>query len=173
MLLFVQEWMTIKKFMKILLVTTLPNLVYRELLKDDNVSIDLIDIGESSMDKNQFLSVLDSNVYLNDYQLLITYRCPYYIPDNIREKIGKCINIHPLSLPMYKGLNPWKKFLDSGEHQSEAVVHLMTDAFDSGEIIARWPYTFDNPDDARGVSDSIISKNLPQFIRQYDMDAYR
>lgn len=157
--------------MKILFITTLPNLVYDELIKVGNISVDLIDLG-ASMGKEQFLSVMDFKVHSNTYYMLVTYRCPYFIPSIIRNRIGKCINIHPLSLPKYKGLNPWKKFFESGERQSEAVVHLMDDSFDNGEVLARWPYSFESQCEARSLSDWVISRKLPEFLNTETLKQY-
>lgn len=156
--------------MNIILITTLPNSLYNELKKADYLSIDLLDFNDSPMNKTQFLTELGYKIESKEYQLLITYRCPYIIPSYIRDKVGECINIHPVSLPEFRGLNPWKNFMKSGKKASEAIVHLMVDSPDDGKIIARWPYYFDSAKNARETSDRIISQKLLTFLNPTSSD---
>ncbi len=150
--------------MNLILITTLPNSVYDELMKVKYLSIDILDCNESAASKTQFLAVLEQMIAAKEYQLLITYRCPYIIPSYIRDKIDECLNIHPLSLPEFGGLNPWERFFQTGKRSSEAIVHIMDDRPDSGEIIARWSYSFNSSNDARAVSDKVIAENLIPYL---------
>lgn len=123
--------------MKIFLVTTGPNSVIDGL---SSFTIDIIDLGHEFLDKPAFLSTLHSKVSVAEQEILVTYRCPYIIPEDIRDYFKLCINIHPLSLPEYAGLNPWPKFMKSGEKESEVVIHEMTDSIDNGTVIATMKY---------------------------------
>jgi len=50
---------------------------------------------------------------------------------------GRLINIHPSLLPKYPGLNTHSRALADGETAHGATVHFVTNAVDSGPIIAQ------------------------------------
>ena len=54
-----------------------------------------------------------------------------------RKWAGKIINIHPSLLPAYKGLDTHNRVLAAGEKRHGCSVHWVTEALDSGGIIAQ------------------------------------
>ena len=48
---------------------------------------------------------------------------------------GRIINLHPSLLPKYKGLNAVQQALASGDDETGATVHFVTEQLDSGAII--------------------------------------
>ena len=48
---------------------------------------------------------------------------------------GRLINLHPSLLPKYKGLNAIEQALESGDAETGATVHFVTEELDSGAII--------------------------------------
>ena len=48
---------------------------------------------------------------------------------------GRLINLHPSLLPKYKGLNAVEQALESGDDETGATVHFVTEELDSGAII--------------------------------------
>jgi len=48
---------------------------------------------------------------------------------------GRIINLHPSLLPKYKGLNAVQQALESGDDETGATVHFVTEQLDSGAII--------------------------------------
>ena len=54
-----------------------------------------------------------------------------------RKWAGKIINIHPSLLPAYKGLDTHARVLAAGEKRHGCRVHWVTEALDSGGIIAQ------------------------------------
>ena len=48
---------------------------------------------------------------------------------------GRIINLHPSLLPKYKGLNAVQQALESGDDETGATVHFVTEELDSGAII--------------------------------------
>jgi len=51
------------------------------------------------------------------------------------EFAGQVINLHPSLLPKYKGLNAVQQALESGDDETGATVHFVTEELDSGAII--------------------------------------
>jgi methionyl-tRNA formyltransferase len=47
------------------------------------------------------------------------------------------INLHGSLLPKFRGPCPWKHVLIAGETESGATVHIMTEEFDSGDILGQ------------------------------------
>jgi methionyl-tRNA formyltransferase len=52
------------------------------------------------------------------------------------------INIHPSPLPLLRGPEPLFHALRLGWEETVVCVHVLTDAFDAGDILARAPYAF-------------------------------
>ncbi len=48
---------------------------------------------------------------------------------------GQIINLHPSLLPKYKGLHAVEQALESGDNETGATVHFVTEELDSGAII--------------------------------------
>ena len=48
---------------------------------------------------------------------------------------GQIINLHPSLLPKYKGLHAVEQALESGDDETGATVHFVTEELDSGAII--------------------------------------
>ena len=151
--------------MKILLLTTLPNNVNKQLLLITS-DIVAIDFATLCLDKQEFLAQLHTIVSNTHFNLLITYRCPYIIPLATRVLVDKCINIHPVALPEFAGANPWRKLQLSGRNTSEVVVHLMADKPDSGTIIAKAKYEFSDFSGARNIADETAANLIVQQLKQ-------
>ena len=54
----------------------------------------------------------------------------------------KIINIHPSLLPKYKGLNTFKRVLERKEQLTGCTVHYVNNKLDSGKIILKKKFTF-------------------------------
>lgn len=69
--------------------------------------------------------------------VLLTYRCPYLIPEELFARPSQgAYNIHPSLLPSYAGLNPWTEIFRDGVRHSGVTLHRLEPVADSGEIIA-------------------------------------
>lgn len=149
---------------KVLLVTSLPNLVCEMLKAMDGVDLCIMDCSERTLNKSVFCVNLLKLVKRVSFAMMVTYRCPYVVPSEIRAHVDMCINIHPLSLPEFAGLNPWEKFRESGMTGSEVVAHIMEDEPDTGRVISRKSYTFDDIESAREVADVAASELIKEII---------
>lgn len=71
-------------------------------------------------------------------RVLLTYRCPYIIPEELYSKAADgAYNIHPSLLPAYPGLNPWTKIFEDKVSVSGVTLHRIDRIPDTGEIICQ------------------------------------
>jgi len=76
---------------------------------------------------------------------------------------GKIINIHPSLLPKYKGLNTFRRILESKEKITGCTVHYVNEKLDSGKKILQ-KRIFIGPDDNE--------KTLRNKVQQVEYKAY-
>jgi phosphoribosylglycinamide formyltransferase-1 len=50
---------------------------------------------------------------------------------------GRMINLHPSLLPLYKGLDTYKRVIEAGDNESGASIHFVTAGLDSGAVISQ------------------------------------
>jgi len=63
---------------------------------------------------------------------------PYLLPDEVCLTASKAaLNLHPSLLPGYRGANPVEAQLRSNEKQFGVSLHLLSPAFDSGDIVSQ------------------------------------
>lgn len=159
--------------MKLLLLTTLPNQVYNRLRSLDFLDLDVIDFSQVEITKSRFHAMLLDTVQKKHYTMMLTYRCPYVILREIREKVDCCVNIHPVSLPEFAGVNPWEKLKRSGQRHSEVMLHLMEEIPDSGKVLCSRPYNFDNIEEGRRTADIVASELIRDYFMQYKPQAHK
>ena len=51
--------------------------------------------------------------------------------------LGRMINLHPSLLPLYPGLDTYRRAIDAGDRQHGASVHFLTDQLDGGPVISQ------------------------------------
>tara|TARA_B110000263_G_scaffold203300_1_gene183260 strand:- start:238 stop:534 length:297 start_codon:yes stop_codon:yes gene_type:complete len=79
----------------------------------------------------------------------------------------RIINIHPSLLPKYKGLNTYKRVLNSGEKYAGSTVHFVTEKLDSGQIILKKKVLIDRNETENSLKKKVLSqeyKLYPQSI---------
>ena len=84
--------------------------------------------------------------------------------NNFRKKI---INIHPSSLPKFKGLNTFERALKNKEKQTGCTVHFVTAKLDSGKIITRKSFYINNNDNIKTLKEKthkLEHKAFPEAI---------
>lgn len=148
---------------QILLVTTLPSQVSNVKIPSET-ELSIFDFSSKPLNKKNFITWLESYIHSEYVEILITYRCPYIIPARIIDTLRECVNIHPLALPQFAGLNPWKKFMASGVNYSEAVLHRLDYMADTGEIIMREPFSFTYFSEARTKADSAAASLFEKYL---------
>ena len=149
----------------ILLVTTFPSVISRIRVSPE-IKLSIFDFHQNPLDKDGFLDWLGKYILSENVEILITYRCPYIIPSRIVDLLYEGVNIHPLKLPQFSGLNPWDKFKASGEDSSEAVLHRLANMADTGEILMREPFSFTSFSYARQNADYAAFILLEKYINR-------
>lgn len=150
--------------MRILLVTTLPNRVHQTLSNMPKVgALTIIDMS-GGISRQGLFEEIASALQRQSYDLLLTYRCPYILPEDIIARFKVGLNIHPLSLPAFAGLNPWESFFRTGQKQATAVMHDLTALPDSGKTIAEECYDVPSAVGARDAADSAASRLIKKYI---------
>lgn len=149
--------------MKILLLTTLPNQVYECLSAMPDIDVEAIDFADT-MSRQTLYHIVRGMLNHDSYDMLLTYRCPYIIPGDIYERFAIRLNIHPLPLPEYAGLNPWELFLKSGNRRAETVLHKITTKPDCGEMVCREQYEITIPDKARETADKTAARMIKNYL---------
>lgn len=148
---------------RILLVTTLPSQV-STIQIPDKVKLSIFDFSCKTLNKKDFIIWLENFIHIEEVDILITYRCPYIIPSRIIDTLRESINIHPLALPQYAGLNPWEKFKNSDINCSEAILHRLANIVDTGEIIMREPFSFNYFSEARKNADAAAASLIEKYL---------
>lgn len=99
--------------------------------------------------------------------ILLTYRCPYIIPQNLYSRVlGYAYNIHPSLLPNYPGLNPWEEIMRDENQINGVSIHRMETDVDKGEIVLQRAYSIAGMDynEARKNADLIASELLMELF---------
>lgn len=65
---------------------------------------------------------------------------------------GRIINLHPSLLPLYKGLDTYKRVIQSGDNETGASMHFVTAGLDSGAVISQIRIPVFSHDDAATLS---------------------
>ena len=150
--------------MKILLLTTLPNCVAKTLSNLLEDSLFVLDITRKADKKDSIMKVLCE--YAPD--TLVTYRCPYILPDDILAALPLgAYNIHPSLLPKYKGLNPWNEIFRNHESESGVTLHRITQEIDGGPIVSQKKIIIEPSDtleSARIKADKLAAILIKEFV---------
>lgn len=152
--------------MRILLLTTLPNRVHQTLAEISEVDVTVIDLSEGIL-KLTLCNKIEALLQRQSYDILLTYRCPYIVPENILIQFKVRLNIHPLPLPEYAGINPWNAFSNSfkiRKKQVHTVLHKMVAQPDAGEIVMQKSYEINDLQQARDIADFSASKMIEEFF---------
>lgn len=119
--------------------------------------------------------------YLKQHQVEIVVLAGYLkqLGNNVLSAYkGKIINIHPALLPKFGGhgmygINVHRAVIEAGEKTSGATVHLVTEIYDQGPILAQKEVKVDQGDTAEILAEkvlkiehSLLVETLNQFIKK-------
>ena len=92
----------------------------------------------------------------------------------INEYSGRIVNIHPSLLPKYGGkgfygINVHRAVIDNDEEESGCTVHIVTEDYDKGPILAREKVPVKNSDDPESLAKRVLKKEhflLPKVVAE-------
>lgn len=138
--------------------------------------IDFITLSPSSFEnQGDYVQALKRKLEEWETDLIVLAGYILKIPAAIiKEYEGKIINIHPSLLPKFGGkgfygLNVHRAVIESGEKESGCSVHLVTEEYDKGPIIAREKVPVHPSDDPQTLAQRVLTKEhelLPKVVRQ-------
>lgn len=91
------------------------------------------------------------------------------VPVEVVQKYeGRMINIHPALLPKYGGkgfygMNVHRAVIENGESESGCTVHLVTEEYDEGPILAQQKVPVKESDDASDLAERILKEEHKLF----------
>jgi phosphoribosylglycinamide formyltransferase-1 len=65
---------------------------------------------------------------------------------------GKMINLHPSLLPLYRGVDTYRRAIEAGDTQHGASMHFVTEELDGGPVISRVAIPILEDDDAQSLA---------------------
>ena len=82
-------------------------------------------------------------------------------PEVIREYENRIVNVHPALLPKFGGKGMYGRHvhqavIDAHERVSGVTVHLVTQEYDTGPILAQWPVAVLPTDDAESLAHRVL-----------------
>lgn len=159
--------------MRVLLITIGMSRVLGRLREDTTTDLAVIDCVSDASSGKRYIgkSELYSLIMKLKVDILLTYRCPYILPNEImlKPRLG-AYNIHPSLLPNYSGLNPWDDIYRNKESVSGVTLHKMAEVVDSGKILFQesFPITIgESLDHARDKADSIASDMVARLLERF------
>jgi methionyl-tRNA formyltransferase len=115
------------------------------------------------------LSTVLGKINPNHY-IILSCIFPLKIPVNIL-RIKKAINIHPGKLPNNRGPNPYFWAIVNKEKDSAITFHVMSDKFDTGNILFAKSIPICSKDSEYNVemkTRQALKECLPDFFREFD-----
>lgn len=108
---------------------------------------------------------------LNDWDTDLIALAGYMIkvPAEVIEKYeGRIVNIHPALLPKYGGkgfygMNVHRAVIENGETESGCTVHLVTEEYDEGPILAQQKVPVKKSDDAADLAERVLKEEHKLF----------
>jgi methionyl-tRNA formyltransferase len=79
-----------------------------------------------------------------------------------------CINIHPSDLPRWRGAAPIQRSIMAGDTLSAACIMQMNAGLDTGDVLAREPFTIDDTMTAHDVQKNIATLSAALLLRTLD-----
>lgn len=151
--------------MKILIITTKPNAVWNALSEMEGLDIREIDC--SSVEIRSIGECVNTAVQEFNPELILTYRCPYILPESVYGTASYgAYNIHPSLLPLHPGLNPWNSIINDKSRINGVTIHRIENVADAGEIILQKSYSLEGLgfDEARQIADDIAGDMVVEFV---------
>ena len=121
---------------------------------------------------NTNLRNYENKILINLKKYKITFICLAGYMKILSKKIinifdKKIINIHPSLLPKFKGLNTFKRIIESNEKKTGCTVHYVNNKLDDGNIICKKIFYLNSSEDERSLklkTQNLEYKAYPEAI---------
>lgn len=122
--------------------------VVKQYALDNNIEV----ITPDSVNTDEFLSILrEKNI---DYIVVVAFG--QLIKENLLKAYeNKIINLHPSSLPKYRGPSPVQYTLLNGDKKTHASAMLIEKGMDSGDILSQKEIEINEDDDFTSLSEKL------------------
>jgi formyltetrahydrofolate-dependent phosphoribosylglycinamide formyltransferase len=120
-------------------------------------------VATAVLDDPQDGAHINSLLEQHDIDLVVCAGYLKLIPaETVQAYTGRIINIHPALLPSFGGpgmygMRVHEAVLASGATVSGATVHLVTEQFDRGTIVAQWPVPVRADDSPASLADRVLA----------------
>lgn len=138
--------------------------VVKQYALDNNIEV----MTPDSVNTDEFLSLLkEKNI---DFIVVVAFG--QLIKENLLEAYkNKIINLHPSSLPKYRGASPVQYTLLNGDERTHASAMLIEKGMDSGDILSQKEVEINKDDDFISLSEK-LSKLGAQTILESILNYY-
>lgn len=138
--------------------------VVKQYALDNNIEV----ITPDSVNTYEFLSILkEKNI---DYIVVVAFG--QLIKEGLLEAYkNKIINLHPSSLPKYRGPSPVQYTLLNGDEKTQASAMLIEKGMDSGDILSQKEIEINEDDDFTSLSEKLSKlggQTILESILHYD-----
>lgn len=138
--------------------------VVKQYALDNNIEV----MTPDSVNTDEFLSLLkEKNI---DFIVVVAFG--QLIKENLLEAYkNKIINLHPSSLPKYRGASPVQYTLLNGDEKTHASAMLIEKGMDSGDILSQKEVEIKKDDDFTSLSEKLSklgAQTILESILNYD-----
>ncbi len=138
--------------------------VVKQYALDNNIEV----MTPDSVNTDEFLSLLkEKNI---DFIVVVAFG--QLIKENLLEAYkNKIINLHPSSLPKYRGASPVQYTLLNGDEKTRASAMLIEKGMDSGDILSQKEVEINKDDDFTSLSEKLSklgAQTILESILNYD-----
>ncbi|MDU5504158.1 MAG: methionyl-tRNA formyltransferase [Anaerococcus vaginalis] len=138
--------------------------VVKQYALDNNIEV----LTPDSVNTDEFLSILkEKNI---DFIVVVAFG--QLIKENLLEAYkNKIINLHPSSLPKYRGASPVQYTLLNGDERTHASAMLIEKGMDSGDILSQKEVEIKKDDDFTSLSEKLSklgAQTILESILNYD-----
>lgn len=138
--------------------------VVKQYALDNNLEV----LTPDSVNTDEFLSLLkEKNI---DFIVVVAFG--QLIKENLLEAYkNKIINLHPSSLPKYRGPSPVQYTLLNGDEKTHASAMLIEKGMDSGDILSQKEVEINKDDDFTSLSEKLSklgAQTILESILNYD-----
>lgn len=138
--------------------------------------IDTLSLAPSSFENyNDYVEVLQQQLDEWDTDLIVLAGYMIKIPTEIIDEYrGRILNIHPSLLPKYGGkgfygINVHQAVIENNEKESGCTVHIVTEEYDKGPILAQEKVPVYESDDPESLAKRVLKKEhelLPKIVAE-------